>query len=43
MHITPRFQNDHFYGSRSTLMPVEERARHGERLRRALEEVEFEE
>ncbi len=42
LHITPRYQNDHFYSSRSTLMSVEERARHAERLRRALEEVKIE-
>ena len=43
MHITPRYQNDHFYGSQPARMPVEERARHAERLRRAMEEVETEE
>ncbi|MBN1371791.1 MAG: HIT family protein [Anaerolineaceae bacterium] len=42
MHITPRYQNDHFYGSHPARMPVEERARHAEMLRRVLEEVEIE-
>jgi len=33
LHITPRYQDDHFYLTKRALMPVEERAKHAEKLR----------
>lgn len=40
LHVTPRFTNDRMYGTWPARMPVEERARHAEELRRALLTVE---
>ena len=43
VHVTPRFEEDHFYEAKGALMPVEERAKHAQLLREALETMVLEE
>jgi histidine triad (HIT) family protein len=37
LHVIPRYQNDQYYLTQREFMPVEERAKHAERLRKALQ------
>jgi histidine triad (HIT) family protein len=39
LHVTPRYQNDQYYLTQREFMPVDERAKHAERLRKALQTI----
>jgi histidine triad (HIT) family protein len=40
LHVTPRYENDQFYTTRREFMPVDQRARHAEKLRGYLQQME---
>lgn len=43
LHVTPRYHDDHYYGTQPELMPILERAKHAETIQKALNEVDFNE
>ncbi len=36
VHVTPRYKNDHFYSTQKELMPVPERAKHAEKIKKCM-------
>jgi histidine triad (HIT) family protein len=43
LHITPRYENDNFYNTQRHFMPIAERVKHAEALKKSLETVEVNE
>ncbi|PKN94194.1 MAG: hypothetical protein CVU44_07275 [Chloroflexi bacterium HGW-Chloroflexi-6] len=43
LHVTPRYENDNYYGSQREFMPIAEREMHASALKKLLESVELNE